>query len=250
MAIAQAGSTLQFGINNSANTGTVSSAVTVPADAEIAVVHVSGYGGGTANFLSSGSMTLTKAGADTAMTSFGGGAADSNTGAWQAAGFYLLAPDTGSSKSLKWDWVGTGTAGDSVFNYAITFWKGIDTGSPVRDSDAATNNSTFPKNTPTLTCVSGDLIVAHLSGFVGAGDGSGDVTAWNNLTELSEPANFGYSEISIATGSPSGDTTVGVQSVTAYGEGGVVALVLKAAAAAGKAPPIFNRRAPRIWRTY
>jgi alpha-D-ribose 1-methylphosphonate 5-triphosphate synthase subunit PhnG len=70
MAIAQAGSTLQFGINNSANTGTVSSAVTVPADAEIAVVHVSGYGGGTANFLSSGSMTLTKAGADPAMTSF------------------------------------------------------------------------------------------------------------------------------------------------------------------------------------
>lgn len=227
MAITEAGTRQQFGVNNSANTGNVTTALTVPADAEFAIVHISGYG--AANFHSGGTMTL----AAVTMTSFGGGAADSSTGAWQAAGFYLNLPSTGSGKTLAWDWAGTGTAGDSNHNFGVTFWKGIDTTSPVRDSDSATNSNTFPQNTPTLTCVSGDLIVAHFGGFAVASDGSGAVTAWNNLTSLAELTHNSFAELSLATGSPTGNTTVGVQTVTGYGEGGLLALVLKPAAAGG-----------------
>ena len=43
--ITQTGSTLQIGVNNSANTGTVSSTITVPSDAQIVIVGLSGYAG-------------------------------------------------------------------------------------------------------------------------------------------------------------------------------------------------------------
>src|SRR6267142_2250649 len=103
MAIVQTGSVLQFTGLGTANTGTVSTTITVPADAELVVVGWSGFSS-TANFFSTGSMTFTKGGVDTAMTMVSG--ADGNTGLWQAAMAYLVLPDTGSNKTLKWDWLG------------------------------------------------------------------------------------------------------------------------------------------------
>jgi len=47
---------------------------------------------------------------------------------------------------------------------------------------------------------------------------------------LAEPLHKTYSELSLATGSPTGDTTVGVTSVTGYSQGGLIAVVLKPAA--------------------
>jgi hypothetical protein len=72
----------------------------------------------------------------------------------KAAGFYLVAPDTGSSKTLAWDWAGTGTSADPAHNFAITFWKGVHQTTPVRDSDSTTPSGSFPFTTPTLTAQS------------------------------------------------------------------------------------------------
>src|SRR5262245_459080 len=120
MAIVQTGSTLDLFLSSTANTGTVSSSITVPSDAEIVIVGINGYQGTDAGFAS---MTFTKGGVDTAMTKI---AADGSA-FWQAAAFYLNAPDTGSSKTLKWDWIGTGTSVDGSLHIVARFYKGIDT---------------------------------------------------------------------------------------------------------------------------
>src|SRR5882724_6123877 len=120
MAIVQTGSVLNFGTLGTANTGTVSSTITVPSDAEIVIVGWSGFTG-TASYYSTGSMTFTKGGADTAMTSVTGG--DGNNGNWMGGYFYLVLPDTGTNKTLKWDWLGAGVQGDPDNMCSITFWK-------------------------------------------------------------------------------------------------------------------------------
>lgn len=204
--------------------GVLSNAVPVPVDARLVIVHISAFNG-LPHYFSGGSMSFTKGGVATPMVSYGGGAADSNVSAWQSAGFYLPVPDTGPNQTLEYDWLGAG--GADVSNFALTFWKGVDTASPVRDSAATVNSAAIPTNTSLLAAEPGDRIVAHYGGFVGAEDGSGAVTAWNNLTSLAEPPKAGFAELSLATGSPSGNTTVGVQSVAGYSQGGLVALVLK-----------------------
>src|SRR5712671_749801 len=127
MAIVQTGSVLQFAGLGSGNTGTVSTTITVPSDAELVVVGWSGFSA-TTNFFSGGSMTFTKGGVDTAMTNVPGG----STADWSGGMWYLVLPDTGSNKTLKWDWIGTGAAGDTASLCSVTFWKGEDTASPVR----------------------------------------------------------------------------------------------------------------------
>lgn len=223
MAITQAGTTLRFDLQVQTNSGTVSSTITVPSDAEIVLVGVSTWAT-VANYLTSGSMTFTKNSVDTTMTAVTGG--DSNTGMFYGTIFYLLAPDTGTNKSLKWDWSGTTT----MVNYplfSITFWRGIDTSSPVRHSGGS-QASALPYTTPTLTAQSGDLIVAWAHGFAEA---EGSVDSWSNLTLLSQLAkvSFDSSDGAWATGSPSGNTTVGASTGTNWDDGGISAVVLKPA---------------------
>jgi pimeloyl-ACP methyl ester carboxylesterase len=230
MAIEQTGTVQRFAFSNNSNTGNVSTTITVPADAEIVIGVVSKYQG-TANGLAA--MTFTKGGSQVAMTRVGG---DSSTSVWQGAIFYLVLPDTGSNKTWAWDWVGTGNSADPENLMVLTFWKGIDTASPVRDSDSVQGNS-FPLTTPSLTAQTGDKIVAALAGFA---SGGGDVSTWTNLTELAELAASDYADISLATGDPTGDTTVAVASVTGYSEGALIALVLKPAAGASAAGPLVG----------
>jgi hypothetical protein len=231
MAILATGSVLQFGNSSTANTGNVSTAVTVPADADFMLVHISAYDS-TIHYYSGGGMTFTKGGSQVAMTAFGGGNGDGNTSFWQSAGFYLVAPDTGSGKTLAWDWAGTAAAADPAHNYAISFWKGVHQTTPVRDSDSTSPSNSFPFTTPTLTALSGDKIVAHLGGFVSAQNGSGAVSAWTNATSFAEPAHSTAAELSIATADPTGNQTVGTSTVTGYSEGALLAIVLQPAAAA------------------
>jgi hypothetical protein len=96
--VAQSGSVVTIPINSTAPSGTVSSTITVPADAQFVIVGVSGY-----NAVNQGhaQMTFTKGGVDTVMTRVGGG--DSN-GSWNTVLFWLNGPDTGTNKSLKWVW--------------------------------------------------------------------------------------------------------------------------------------------------
>ena len=213
--ITQTGSNLNFNVNNSAATGTSTSTMTVPADAQIAIVGVAGYQGTTNGHAA---MTLTKGGVDTAMTPIFGADASSN---WQSAMFYQVLPDTGTNKTLKWSWAGTST--DPALVVSVTFWKGIDTASPVRDTDAA-QGAGWPRNTPTLTAQTSDKIVAWC-GFYNSG-GAATVSAWNNLTGLASAGNTAHCNGSWASGDPSGSTSVGVQACGGS-EGGVVAVVLK-----------------------
>jgi len=219
---------VQISLNSTANSGTVSAGITVPATTDFVVVHVSAAHN-TANYFSGGSMTFTKGGAQVAMTSAGGFGDSAGSSAWNAAMFYLAAPDIGASKTLNFDWAGSATGSESVHNIVISFWKGVDQASPVRDSDGA-NTTSIPITSGTLTALLGDKILAHLAGYVGAANGSGTVTTWSNLTSLTEPTHFAYAELSLATSDPSGDTTVGVTAVSGYAaQTGLIAIVMKPA---------------------
>jgi hypothetical protein len=179
-AIVQTGTNLDFHIVNTAASGTVSSTITVPSDATFMVVGVSAYQGSDNGHY--GGMTFTKGGADTAMSGVLG--ADSGS-KWQTVMYYLAQPDTGTNKTLKWSWANT--SADSRMLFSITFWKGVNLTTPVRDSNGAQGGS-WPRDTPPLTVVSGDTIAAFSGFFYGPGDGTGSVTDWDNLTEIAECA--------------------------------------------------------------
>ena len=224
MAIVQTGTTQFTGTGGSNNaTGTFYDFIDVPADATFAVVGLIGYSGTSGGF---DSILMPKGGVDTAMTKAATGG-DADSGKWQVALFYMVAPDTGDDKLLKWAWLST--TGESP-KIAVTFWKGVDTSSPVRDADSVQEGG-FPMTTPTLTASSGDLILAVFGGFTGGSNGT--VSAWSNLTTLTELTTSDLTDISLGSGSPSGNTTVAVTSVsggyTTYT--GLAAVVLKPASA-------------------
>lgn len=219
----QTGSFQDFSVTSNANTGTVSSTITVPADAELVVVAVSAFQG-TNDGLAG--MTFTKGGTDTAMNR-ASGTADASSG-WGCAMFWLALPDTGANKSLKWDWIGSGNSADQNFAFSVGFWKNVDTVSPIRDSDGLRGNS-LPMNTPTLTAEAGDLILAFTGFYNAASDHLGNVTAWSNLSSLHKvnSPSTAYCEGQWASGFPSGDTAVGITTATKWNEGGLVAAVVK-----------------------
>lgn len=229
MGVTQTGSTLTFPGLGSGNTGTVSSTITVPADAEIVVVGWSGYSV-TANFFSTGGMTFTKGGVDTAMTLVSGG--DASNG-WSGVMAYLILPDTGSNKTLKWDWAGAGTASDAASLCSVTFWTGTNTASQVRGSSAGQNTTNTPYTTGTITAAAGDLIVAWVGAFVGVTEGT--VDSWSNLTLLTQITRSGNADGAWATGAPSGNTTVAASTDTNLDDGAIWAISIKAAAAAAVA---------------
>lgn len=234
MAITQTGSTLRFenGFNNS---GTVSTTITVPSDAEIVVVGVTAVRS-TNHLFSSGAMTFTKGGVDTAMVMGSGAGGDGNTSATMGGIFYLVLPDTGANKTLKWDWEGTQGL-DFPCLCTVNFWKGVDTTSPVRDGDAAQVVGAPPVSTPSLTAQTDDLIVAMAGWFSGAGDAT--VDTWSNLSLLTQVTIYTASNIDAAwaTKSPTGNTTVGVSTASAWDDGSISAIVLKPPTITTPAPP-------------
>lgn len=225
MSIVQTGSTLSFGPGGAAS-GTVSSTITVPSDAEIVVVGLAGYKT-TADFFTNGSMTFTKGGIDAAMTP-ASNLGNHATNAYYSAMFYQVLPDTGSNKSLKWDW-------GSVCTYyplvSVAFFKGVDTSDPVRSTSGGQDTS-VPFTSGTLTAQSGDTIVAWVGGFSHI---QGDVTGWSNLSTLSQVTGVSngvkkyYSEGAWGIGAPAGNTTVGATATDWANDGGIVAIALKPA---------------------
>ena len=227
MAVVQTGTTLTFPNLGGANTGTVSTTISVPADAEFVVVGWSGFSS-TSHFFSSGSMTFTKGGIDTAMTSATG---LSDVGSpWGCAMFYLALPDTGSNKTLKWDWSGAGAASDTSSLCSVTFWKGIDTASPVRGASGGQSGTSTPYTTGTVTALTGDLLLAWVGAF-----GEGSVDSWSNLTLIANLTNTGGipADGAWASGSPTGDTTCAASTDTALDDGSIAAISIKAASAPG-----------------
>lgn len=223
MAVTQTGSVFHVGTGGTfTNTGTLTSTLTVPADADFVVVTVTSFSS-TAGFFSGGTVTFTKGGVDTAMTA-ASNQGDSDTGKWMSAMWYMVAPDTGTNKSVKWDWVGASNASDNSQMWTVTFWKGVDQTTPVRDTKAD-QLAAFPWTTPTLTAQSGDLILAGAFGF--ESDTESTIDSWSNLTLLYQAAKGGNGDGALATGSPSGNTTVAASSGTNFaGEGSIVAIVI------------------------
>ena len=223
MAITQTGSITTVsgnGVYNGAS-GTISG-ITVPADAEIMFIGVSAYSG-TAAILS-GAGTFDIGGNN----SVGVASAATN---WRSALHYILAPATGT-QNLDWQWGGgAGSAlEDSVVIISRGFWKGIDTGSPVRDSDSQGGNGDS-HTTPTLTAQTGDLIIAFGGSFDAPEanlsftySGSGGAATLQDVTSAS------YADGAWGTASPTGDQTI-TWTATGADEGGIAAWVLKAAAA-------------------
>lgn len=231
MAITQIGATIIINrnttpaISSAATSGGTPIALTVPADATMVVIGVSGFGG-TANLISANN-TFDIGG----NSSVGVGGAAS-TGFWQSALHYILNPATGA-QNMDWQWGGAAGVGlDTVDVIAeISYWKGVDTGSPTRDSDGA-QGAGATAVTKTLTALTGDLIIA-----CGATNdvGTGNLTfAWSGATELSGggATNIGEADASLATASPTGNQTVGY-TATGAEEFSISVWVFKAAAAAG-----------------
>lgn len=176
-------------------------------------------------------MTFTKGGVDTAMTAVQPSTSGDLPGAFMAAMFYQVLPDTGSNKTLKWSWANGPVVNAPIIS--ITFWKGVDTSSPIRGSGGG-QNSNLPYTTNTITAQSGDTIVAWVGGFVGCGEGT--IDTWSNVSLLAQVACYstGYADGAWATGSPSGNTTVAASTGTNFSDGGIVAISLIPAPAAPK----------------
>lgn len=235
MAIAQTGS-ITF-INpatiTQAASGTVAS-ITVPSDAEIMLIGVSAYDD-TANHISAnGTFDI----GGNASVGIGGA---SSTATWQSALHYILAPATGT-QNLDWQW--GGGAGSALSEASLKvwygFWKGIDTGSPVRDSDGA-QGATDTIASPTLTAQTGDLIVAcgaAVDETFGNTDVTFDFTGDGGADVLENTTNFSFADIAVGTASPTGNQTITVTAATLGAEASISAIVLKPAAAAsvGRGP--------------
>src|SRR5262245_36170183 len=233
MAITQTGSISTLN-TSTANSGTASSTLTVPADAELVIVSV-GTWQNVANYITGGGLTFTKGGVDTAMTAGSNLGNAVTTGGFYSALFYLVSPDTGTNKTLKWDFSGSSTANE-VTQFSVTYWKGINLASPVRDTSGAQSIG-LPCNTGTMTAQTGDLIVAF-SGFFSTGGANGSVNSWTNLTTLGQLTNTSNTDGAWATTSPTGNTSVGALTGTTWEDGSIVALVLKPA---GGGPSAWSR---------
>ena len=223
--ITKTGSTLDF-VASSANAGTVSSTITVPADAQIVCVGVKAWCG-EANYFTG--MTFTKGGTDVAMTKVG---TPEVSNSHRAIIFYLVLPDTGANKSLKFDWAGTNPPGETPM-ISVTFWKGIDTASPVRSSGTsleAVGSTGFPTRTTLLTAQNGDLVVA-LAGGDSAAFLEGSVNTWYNLNLVSQCVTGAAIRHDAAWGSfaPSANLYVGADTSTNLLYGVCAAIVLKPA---------------------
>jgi hypothetical protein len=164
--------------------------------------------------------------------------ADTATNAAQGAIFYMVTPDTGTTKVLKWDWTGTGTSANNYMDFSVTFWKGIDTATPVRDSDKVQVAGAPPYTLPSLTAQTGDLILACANLYVTSG-GEASINTWSNLTLLTQGNHIGDADYALATHSPTGNVVCAASTGSTIDDGGLGAIVIQptAGAATTSFPP-------------
>jgi hypothetical protein len=214
------GSVLRFAVTG--NAGTASSTITVPADAQLVVVTCAGWiDASTTLAFSGGSLTFTKGGVDTPMTIVPGG--DASAATFLGAIAYLALPDTGANKTFKWDLIGANNP-QSPPLFTVTFWKDVDTASPIRSSNAI-QASGLPYTSGTLTCLPGDVIFANAFASCGGVEGTADT--WANLTLHSQVVCNNDSDCALGIGYPSGNTTVAASTGTNWADGGIAAIVIK-----------------------
>lgn len=212
MSVSRIGSFTEY--DDSTNNAS-STSISVPSNATLAVVGVTGYEN-TPNFFSGGTLTL----GGVPMTAVPADADNSNQ---MAALFYLFAPPTGT-QPLAYDWNGAAAPLQGVI-FAYGFYQGTDAG-PVRDSDGG-QSGTGPYLTKSLTALPGDLIIAFSGCFA-----SGATTwSWLGATDVADfdtSAPFAASTATVAEASPSGNQTVQATN-SVSNDGGIAAIVVKPA---------------------
>jgi hypothetical protein len=192
-----------------------SAAMTVPSDATMVIVAVTGYHDLFPHYFSNGSLTL---GGQT-MTAV---AADGDATKHMGALFYLVNPPIGN-QTLAWDWLGDSSNVPSAgARIVYGFYKGVDTASPVRSS-SGTQQASNPHATGSLAALSGDLIVAWVAAFSG---GEELTFTWQNAMEVSEFSVFEFADGAWAETSPTGAQTVSANG-SVDTDAGIAAIVLK-----------------------
>ena len=199
------------------NVNSDSQSISVPNDATLIVVGVSGYSG--AGYFANGSITLN----GSALTEL---AADSNGSYTQGLLGYLVNPSTGT-QTLAWDWDGTGAPAAGVI-LVYGFYKGVDTASLVRDSYSLQQAYAATIQTDTMTASDGDYAIAWVGGY-----GSSATFSWTNATKVADfDVASGYNT---TLGTWAEATLSGNTQITCTGniDMCIMALVLKPAAAGG-----------------
>jgi hypothetical protein len=200
-------------IQSATNAG--SATVTVPSDATMMVVFVTGYRTGT--YFSTGVVTI--GGASLTVVS-----AEANNSAFKGAAFYRALPATGT-QTLTWDWAGTSTPTEGVI-LAYGFYKnGVGT---LRDAEGLQSTTGGAITSKTVTASPGDLIVSWRFSFWPYVDPS-FVFGWTNTTKVADfdvAAGYRKATASVAETSPSGSQTV-TGTYGAATDGGLITLVIK-----------------------
>lgn len=204
---------------SSANSGSTS--VTVPADATCAIVFWSGWFG-------SGTPSMSSISLGSSMTIVENAAVSGGTSARGCA--ILVNPSTGS-QTFAWDWSGTATL-DEGCPYMIRFFKGVNTGDPIRDSDNTGWTGTAT-NSVTLTTSSDDYVVGVVqSYFAGTGQNPEGAPAGSGQTVDEDNFDSGNSEFAdLAHEDSPGESSTDFSGTGHFGT--IVAVVLKQAPAGG-----------------
>ena len=207
-------------INSNVNAS--SQSITVPADATLLVVGASGWDDSNGYFTTT---ALTIGGQSMTRQVTTGSTSGTYTGI-----YYKVSPPTGS-QTLAWDWNST-PAPDEGMTLFYSFYKGIDTTTPIRDSDSAPSMTTQSVTTPTLTASNGDLTVT-----VAGGNGTNTIV-WTNVNKIGSDANYNTNHGSHAYAIFTGNATVGVDMGSGGNYAAISAVVFRAAANA--APTIAS----------
>jgi hypothetical protein len=144
-----------FVVKNSSNSGS-DSTVTIPANSNFATISAVWWNNSD---ITSCAMTLD---GQTCVELFFG---------WHGVGYtsnshyYVSGFTPGTNKTFAWDWSGTSNHSEGVV-YAITFYRDVDTASPIRDWDyAEQENDNTSTSTPSITSSVDDLGVVQCGAY-------------------------------------------------------------------------------------
>lgn len=216
MAVTRTGSVTK--ITSSANSG--SQAVTVPADAQLAIVAPGGVPNAAVNNYFSGTPP-TIAGAATTLRRDD----DANGNLLCQCIFTYTSPPTGS-QTFAWDWSGTNTLSLGAFIW-VAFYTGVDTTTPI-GATGGSQDADSSATTGSLALTSGDAIFG-----IGTGYNPTSLT-WTGGTEIDDSQFNGLTGGS-AEAFPGSATTFTVTQSGGTPQGTTIsAIVIKQAAAAGR----------------
>lgn len=210
-AVERTGSIIEIGSN--ANSG--SQSISVPSDAELIIVAVSGfYGDPTPISTSTGTLTLASV-AIPIINEVGDGDAAQSTKQGMVI-FGLRSPATGT-QTLAWDWGGTETP-DEGQNITVGFYKGVASTGWLVDTGGEIGNATAQKTTGEMTADTGDISICVGDTYTGG------VLTWGNGGTKIADGMYNSNYFELFEGSLTGNVTVTMTSTDSYNVLGCVVI--------------------------